>query len=92
MTKIRKIIKNRRNIITGIKNWLIRKNYTEQLYKERMAICAKCPHLSKTDEGCMMPKTQPCCSLCGCSLKLKLRDPASACDISKWKAIQNQIK
>ena len=34
-----------------------------------------------------MPGTQPCCSLCGCSLSFKVRALSSDCPAHKWKAV-----
>lgn len=36
---------------------------------------------------CELYGTQPCCSLCGCSLKLKTRSLSSSCPANKWKAV-----
>lgn len=88
MKALKKIYKNRKNIFRGIRNWFIKKSETEKLYKSRKKICNKCPYIDKEGKSCLMAGTQPCCSLCGCSLKFKLRDPESECDIEKWKAVE----
>ena len=53
-----------------------------------MKICNTCPLLSVDDSKCALPKTQPCCSACGCSLAFKLRAMDTQCahpDGPKWK-------
>ena len=55
-----------------------------------MKECKKCPLLDTTGTSCAVVGTQPCCSVCGCSLALKLRSLESECphpDGPKWKEI-----
>lgn len=56
----------------------------------RMKECKKCDKLDTSDATCVVKGTQPCCSVCGCSLALKLRAMESECphpDGPKWKEV-----
>lgn len=48
---------------------------SEELQKERMAICKSCEHLLK-------PLNQ--CTKCGCFMDAKTRLPNASCPIHKW--------
>jgi len=71
----------------GIKNTIIRDQFVEEIAAERMAKCNTC--VKRDDEGksCVMPGTQPCCNLCGCSLSFKTRSLSSSCPDLVWKAL-----
>ncbi len=86
MKALKKIFKNRRGIFRGIRNSIIKKRKIERMYKQRKEICKKCPYIDNIGNTCLVKGTQPCCALCGCSLKFKLRDPESECDAGKWSA------
>jgi len=87
MSKLSTIWKNRKQIMEGIKNSIIRDEYVEEIAKQRLDICSTC--VRKDDEGqhCLVPGTQPCCNLCGCSLSLKTRSLSTDCPDLKWKAV-----
>jgi len=36
---------------------------------------------------CVVPGTQPCCNLCGCSLAFKTRSLSSECPDLRWHAL-----
>ena len=82
-----KIWKNRKLIVEGIANSIFKKDSVEQIAEARMEICKACPNIDLTGGSCELPGTQPCCSLCGCTLRLKTRSLAAACDENRWKAI-----
>lgn len=84
---LKDIWKARNNIFQGIKNDMFRKKHIEKVAKKRLLICNTCEHLDKIGDKCYVPGTQPCCGLCGCKLKWKVRCLAEACDINKWPAI-----
>jgi hypothetical protein len=71
----------------GIKNTIIRDQFVEEIAAARMAECNIC--VKRDDEGksCIMPGTQPCCNLCGCSLSFKTRSLSSSCPDLRWKAL-----
>jgi len=71
----------------GLKNTIIRDQFVEEIAAERMAKCNIC--VKRDDEGksCVMPGTQPCCNLCGCSLSFKTRSLSSSCPDLRWKAL-----
>ena len=76
---IKTIWKNKWHILKGIKNFFFKKDSIEKIAADRAEICGACPKIDLTGEKCMMPGTQPCCGICGCSLELKLRDLTSQC-------------
>lgn len=82
-----KVWKEKGKIWEGLKNRIFKKEHIEEIHDERMKICKKCPHLDTEGGSCYVPGTQPCCSLCGCSLGLKLRSLSAACDDKRWPAI-----
>lgn len=87
MGKLGKIWENRKQIMEGIKNSVIRDAFVEKVAEERRKICDGC--IRKDDEGksCVVPGTQPCCNLCGCSLSFKTRSLSSECPDLRWHAV-----
>lgn len=87
MGKLGKIWKNRKQIMEGVKNSIIRDAFVEKVAEERRKICDDC--IRKDDEGksCVVPGTQPCCNLCGCSLSFKTRSLSSDCPDLRWHAV-----
>jgi len=81
-----KIWKEKGKILEGVKNSLFKTEHVEDIAAQRKAICEACPHIDTEGSKCMVPGTNPCCGLCGCSLAFKLRSLSSACDDSRWKA------
>lgn len=71
----------------GIKNSLIRDEYVESIAEARLAICNMCVRKDVDGKSCIVPGTQPCCNLCGCSLSLKLRSLSSECPDKRWAAL-----
>jgi len=84
------IWKNKGKILEGITNNVFRKEHVEEIAAQRQAICDTCEFIDKKGTSCVMPGTQPCCGVCGCSLALKLRSLSSACDKQKWEAVVTQ--
>ena len=87
INKFKQIWKNRSEIMAGIKNSVIHKDYIEVMAADRDKICSSCEHKGNK---CTIPGTGPCCNICGCSLKLMQRSPSSECDIKKWTAVLSQ--
>lgn len=85
--KLTTIWKNRKQILEGIKNSIIRDEFVEEVAEQRMLLCHTCPKKDIKGDTCLMPGTQPCCSLCGCSLSFKVRSLSSDCPAHKWKAV-----
>ena len=79
-----KLWRNRKQIFEGLRNSVFRKESVEAIASDRMEICNTCPHIDKKGSKCEVPLTGPCCGLCGCSLKLKTRSLAAACDDARW--------
>jgi hypothetical protein len=73
-----KIWHNRKQILEGTFNLAKKNEFVEEVSAYRMAICNTCTYKSAS-EGCGIPGTGPCCSACGCSLKIKTRSLSSAC-------------
>jgi len=93
MLNIREIWNHRKQILEGVGNSLFKKEYVEKIAKERLDTCAKCPLVDNEGSKCMVPGTQPCCSVCGCKLAFKTRSLSSECphpDGAKWQAVLEQ--
>lgn len=86
MSRLKEIWKNRKQIVEGITNTVIKNDFVEQVSKLRMDVCNECPDKDIEGKECVMPGSQPCCSLCGCSLAFKTRSLSSSCPADKWKA------
>ena len=84
---LKEIWKNRKQILEGITNAVIRDEFVEDVSRIRMELCNQC--LSKGDE-CVVIGTGPCCNECGCSLAFKTRSLSSECPLEKWQAIATE--
>jgi len=85
---IKDIFKNRKQILEGIKNKVFKNEHVEAVAKERWEQhCVRCESLDREGKKCTVPKTQPCCGECGCSLGLKVRSLSSSCPLNKWTAL-----
>jgi hypothetical protein len=82
--------KNRKQILEGITNSIIRDEFVEHVSSDRMIICDVCPNKDVEGKECLVHGTQPCCSLCGCSLAFKTRSLSSECPDGKWKALMTE--
>jgi hypothetical protein len=78
------IWENRKKILEGITNSILRDETIEEIASLRYSICNECQ--SKGNE-CAVKGTGPCCNECGCSLSFKTRSLASDCPLGKWEAI-----
>lgn len=87
---LKEIWKNRKQILEGIKNSVLRDEFVEDVSRHRLEVCASCEHQDTKGSKCMMKGTQPCCSLCGCSLGFKTRSLSSECPDKKWKALMSE--
>jgi len=85
-----RIWKEKGRIFSGIKNSIFTKDHIEEIASYRKDICNSCEHIDTKGDKCMVPGTGPCCGLCGCSLKFKLRSLSSACDVNNWGAEMSQ--
>lgn len=79
LEKIKIIWKNKALILAGFLNKIFKRDPVERVYNERIKICKKCEAFDEFGAKCVVPKTQPCCGICGCSLSLKLRSLDSLC-------------
>lgn len=89
-TNLKTIWKNRKQILDGIKNSIIRDAFVENVAKMRHDICDTC-ELKGTK--CVIKGTAPCCNDCGCSLAFKTRSLSSFCphpDGPKWEALMTE--
>lgn len=84
---LKTIWKNKTLILEGLRYKLFKTPIAERVYEKRSKICDTCPNKSMDGYKCLVPGTQPCCSLCGCSLSLKLRSLSSECPSGHWKAV-----
>jgi hypothetical protein len=71
----------------GIKNSIIRDKVVEEVAAKRKKICDPCVRKDIEGKSCLVPGTQPCCSLCGCSLQFKIRSLSSECPDKRWEAL-----
>jgi hypothetical protein len=81
-----RIWKNRGLILEGVKNNIFKTAHVENIAFFRNEICNVCEFVDKAGSKCAIPGTHPCCSECGCSLKLKTRSLSSDCPKGFWKA------
>jgi hypothetical protein len=85
-----KIWKERNKIFEGVRNNIFKKEHIEEIAFSRNEICVKCPYLDVKGDKCAVIGTQPCCSECGCSLRLKTRSLASSCPKEFWSAVTTE--
>ena len=85
-----KIWKERNKIFEGVRNNIFKKEHIEEIAFSRNEVCVKCPYIDVKGDKCAVIGTQPCCSECGCSLKLKTRSLSSECPKGFWKAVTTQ--
>ena len=85
-----KIWKERNKIFEGVRNNIFKKEHIEEIAFSRNEVCVKCPHIDVKGDKCAVIGTQPCCSQCGCSLKLKTRSLSSACPKEFWSAVTTE--
>jgi len=73
-------------ILIGIWNYITRPAKIEIESRRRTKICMTCPLVDLKGDQCFAKGTQPCCSVCGCSLKLKTRvlDEHCPADTPRW--------
>jgi len=85
-------LKNIDQIYDGIKNDIFKTEYVEKIAASRIKICESCKEFDTKGNKCMAPGTQPCCSLCGCSMKWKSRSMSSECPAGKWEALLTELE
>ena len=78
------IWENRKQILEGITNSIVRDETVEEISALRFTICNEC---SSKGRKCAVKGTAPCCNECGCSLNFKTRSLSSECPLGKWDAI-----
>jgi hypothetical protein len=78
------IWENRKQIVEGITNTIIRDETIEEISRLRYSICDECTSKGK---NCAVKGTGPCCNECGCSLTFKTRSLSSDCPLGKWEAL-----
>jgi hypothetical protein len=91
-TSLKEIWKNRKQIIEGITNTVIKDEFVEHVALLRNEICNTCSQKDTVGSDCIVPGTQPCCSECGCSLGFKTRSLSTSCPLKKWGSIVSEKK
>lgn len=91
-TSLKEIWKNRKQIVEGITNSVIRDEFVEEVSALRMEICNVCSSKDTVGGECVIPGSQPCCGICGCSLKFKTRALSTSCPEKKWGSIISEKK
>lgn len=89
---LKEIFKNRKQIVEGITNSIIKNKFVEDVSKLRIEICNTCNEKDVIGNECVLPGTQPCCKLCGCSLTFKTRSLSTTCPAKKWGSIVSEKK
>lgn len=95
LKNIIKIWKNKKAIAEGYYNTLIRHPKIERIAVSRLEICGNCDLINYEGDKCMVPGTAPCCSACGCCLKIKSRSLSSECahpDGPKWDSLMTDAE
>lgn len=87
---IKAFLKSRKEILSGIKNYYIHNKDVETIARYRYKICEGCDKFSNEDISCVIENSTPCCSICGCSIKIKVYSLSSSCPIHKWDNIISQ--
>jgi len=87
---LKAIWENRKGILEGVKNSIIRDELVEDIARMRYDICDECEHIDVKGKKCAVKGTQPCCAECGCSLQFKTRSLSSECPLGKWQAIATE--
>lgn len=90
INKLLGAFKNADKILEGIKNNTFKKDHIEAIATSREKICVNCSFYDDIGTQCAVPKTQPCCSDCGCSLEFKLRSLSSECPKEFWNAVTTE--
>jgi hypothetical protein len=58
-----------------------------------MSICKNCPKIDLEGTSCLVPGTNPCCSYCGCCLKVMVHSLSTECsdpDNKRWGKILSE--
>lgn len=84
------IWKNKWKILEGLWNNFHKKRFVERIAAERMKMCLECPFIDIKGKDCAVPGTQPCCSICGCSLAIKVRSLSSECPKEYWRIVMTE--
>jgi len=82
--------KHKGKILEGIKNSVFKNEHVEEIAHRRDTICQSCTLIDREGSKCVMPGTQPCCGVCGCSLRLLQRSLSSSCEAGKWAAVLSE--
>jgi len=91
-TSLKEIWKNRKQIVEGITNSVVKNEFVEHVSKLRMEICNTCDAKDNVGKECVIPGSQPCCTMCGCSLAFKTRSLSTSCPGKKWGSIVSEKK
>tara|TARA_R100000734_G_C3309140_1_gene99797 strand:- start:157 stop:459 length:303 start_codon:yes stop_codon:yes gene_type:complete len=86
-SKLKQIWRERKKIFEGIKNSLIYDKFIEKVAKQRNYICDSCAFKGNK---CAVPKSGPCCNVCGCSLQFKTRALSTECPKGKWGSVLSE--
>ena len=90
MGTLLEVWKNKGKILEGIKNSVFKKEHVEEVAAARNAICQSCNLIDRSGDKCVMPGTQPCCGVCGCSLQFLQRSLSSRCEEGQWEAVLSE--
>lgn len=90
INKLLNAVKHLDKVYEGVKNSIWKDEFVEEIANDRYSKCTNCAMLDIKGLHCAMPKTQPCCASCGCSLAFKVRSLSSSCPLGTWTAVMTQ--
>lgn len=83
--KLKKIsLSTLKKILQGLIAFIFKFKTSEVRFRKRYNVCKTCDKIDFTGKECYVKGTQPCCSVCGCSLALLLRSKDGECELKKW--------
>jgi hypothetical protein len=90
LNRIIQLWKNKKKIFFGFYNLIFKSKSVEDVAAARMKICNDCIFQDKEGSTCLVPGTQPCCKVCGCSLAAATRSLSYECPKGYWKAVMTE--
>ena len=87
-----KLLTRIKHIAQGFKNYIFEDEQVERIAKERTAICAACPHITKYEFYRLIGHYG--CSLCTCAISTLVRSLDHACEDNpkRWEAVKLPTK
>jgi|TARA_A200000159_G_C7238591_1_gene303522 hypothetical protein len=90
INKLLNAVKHLDKVYEGVKNSIWKDEFVEDIANDRYKKCTSCAMFDVKGLHCAMPKSQPCCASCGCSLAFKVRSLSSSCPLGHWPEVMSQ--